>query len=196
MTIVNISSIRYGEFSSLHCEGGLLMFLSQLDPPSSESSPFCGRIAPRSQTLQPLAEFQLRSQGKARMQENILSSYLYYQICDFGLARSARPHPDADDTSTFMTEYVATRLVILFMFSVCNFTTMSDGIALQKSCSLSKSTHEQSMFGVLDVFQRKCSADDRSSLAGTVRELRLTRTFGSLTIRNSYVRPSPAVTHP
>jgi len=32
------------------------------------------------------------------------------QLCDFGLARSARPPPDvANDSSTFMTEYVATR---------------------------------------------------------------------------------------
>ncbi len=31
------------------------------------------------------------------------------QLCDFGLARSARPPPNVDDSSTFMTEYVATR---------------------------------------------------------------------------------------
>ncbi|KAG6876741.1 Mitogen-activated protein kinase 2 [Termitomyces sp. T32_za158] len=32
------------------------------------------------------------------------------QLCDFGLARSARPPPEfANDSSTFMTEYVATR---------------------------------------------------------------------------------------
>jgi mitogen-activated protein kinase 1/3 len=33
-----------------------------------------------------------------------------HQVCDFGLARSARPPPNvANDSSTFMTEYVATR---------------------------------------------------------------------------------------
>ena len=32
------------------------------------------------------------------------------QVCDFGLARSAKPPPNvANDSSTFMTEYVATR---------------------------------------------------------------------------------------
>ncbi|KAF9239857.1 mitogen activated protein kinase-like protein [Melanogaster broomeanus] len=36
--------------------------------------------------------------------------YFIYQLCDFGLARSARPPPNvANDSSTFMTEYVATR---------------------------------------------------------------------------------------
>ncbi|KAH9478807.1 Mitogen-activated protein kinase 2 [Psilocybe cubensis] len=39
----------------------------------------------------------------------LLNSNCDLKICDFGLARSARPPPDADDTSTFMTEYVATR---------------------------------------------------------------------------------------
>jgi len=34
------------------------------------------------------------------------------QLCDFGLARSAKPPPNvANDSSTFMTEYVATRYV-------------------------------------------------------------------------------------
>jgi mitogen-activated protein kinase 1/3 len=36
-------------------------------------------------------------------------SWQYVQLCDFGLARSARPPPDVDDSTTFMTEYVATR---------------------------------------------------------------------------------------
>ncbi|EDR08102.1 uncharacterized protein LACBIDRAFT_250005 [Laccaria bicolor S238N-H82] len=39
----------------------------------------------------------------------LLNSNCDLKICDFGLARSARPPPDIDDTSTFMTEYVATR---------------------------------------------------------------------------------------
>ncbi|KAF5310982.1 hypothetical protein D9619_008277 [Psilocybe cf. subviscida] len=39
----------------------------------------------------------------------LLNSNCDLKICDFGLARSARPPPDADDASTFMTEYVATR---------------------------------------------------------------------------------------
>ncbi|KAF8956253.1 kinase-like domain-containing protein [Flammula alnicola] len=39
----------------------------------------------------------------------LLNSNCDLKVCDFGLARSARPPPDADDTSTFMTEYVATR---------------------------------------------------------------------------------------
>ncbi|KAF9051263.1 kinase-like domain-containing protein [Panaeolus papilionaceus] len=39
----------------------------------------------------------------------LLNSNCDLKICDFGLARSARPPPDMDDTSTFMTEYVATR---------------------------------------------------------------------------------------
>ncbi|TFK37954.1 kinase-like domain-containing protein [Crucibulum laeve] len=39
----------------------------------------------------------------------LLNANCDLKICDFGLARSARPPPNVDDTSTFMTEYVATR---------------------------------------------------------------------------------------
>ncbi|THH01588.1 hypothetical protein EW145_g6885 [Phellinidium pouzarii] len=39
----------------------------------------------------------------------LLNANCDLKLCDFGLARSARPPPNVDDTSTFMTEYVATR---------------------------------------------------------------------------------------
>ncbi|TCD60774.1 MAP kinase Pmk1 [Steccherinum ochraceum] len=40
----------------------------------------------------------------------LLNANCDLKLCDFGLARSARPPPDvANDSSTFMTEYVATR---------------------------------------------------------------------------------------
>ncbi|KIL58206.1 hypothetical protein M378DRAFT_1026334 [Amanita muscaria Koide BX008] len=39
----------------------------------------------------------------------LLNANCDLKICDFGLARSARPPPNVDDSSTFMTEYVATR---------------------------------------------------------------------------------------
>ncbi|KAF9010288.1 kinase-like domain-containing protein [Cyathus striatus] len=39
----------------------------------------------------------------------LLNANCDLKVCDFGLARSARPPPNADDGSTFMTEYVATR---------------------------------------------------------------------------------------
>jgi len=39
----------------------------------------------------------------------LLNANCDLKLCDFGLARSARPPPDVDDTSTFLTEYVATR---------------------------------------------------------------------------------------
>ena len=75
-----------------------------------ESAAFCGCSPPGLKAVKSVAQFQLRSQGNAS------ASYLpgclnwnCIKICDFGLARSARPPPDIDDTSTFMTEYVATR---------------------------------------------------------------------------------------
>ncbi|EIM88650.1 Pkinase-domain-containing protein [Stereum hirsutum FP-91666 SS1] len=39
----------------------------------------------------------------------LLNANCDLKLCDFGLARSARPPPDADDSSNFLTEYVATR---------------------------------------------------------------------------------------
>ncbi|KAK0203862.1 kinase-like domain-containing protein [Desarmillaria ectypa] len=39
----------------------------------------------------------------------LLNANCDLKLCDFGLARSARPPPNVDDSSTFMTEYVATR---------------------------------------------------------------------------------------
>ncbi|KDQ53336.1 hypothetical protein JAAARDRAFT_161829 [Jaapia argillacea MUCL 33604] len=39
----------------------------------------------------------------------LLNANCDLKICDFGLARSARPPPNFDESSTFMTEYVATR---------------------------------------------------------------------------------------
>jgi len=40
----------------------------------------------------------------------LLNANCDLKVCDFGLARSARPPPNvANDSSTFMTEYVATR---------------------------------------------------------------------------------------
>lgn len=39
----------------------------------------------------------------------LLNANCDLKLCDFGLARSAQPPPNADDSSTFMTEYVATR---------------------------------------------------------------------------------------
>lgn len=48
------------------------------------------------------------------------------QLCDFGLARSARPPPNVDDTSTFMTEYVATRCIHSYAPSMrCALTSAS-----------------------------------------------------------------------
>ncbi|KAG6907772.1 Mitogen-activated protein kinase 2 [Tephrocybe rancida] len=45
--------------------------------------------------------------GTASIRQRLLTPP---RLCDFGLARSARPPPDvANDSSTFMTEYVATR---------------------------------------------------------------------------------------
>jgi mitogen-activated protein kinase 1/3 len=39
---------------------------------------------------------------------------MHEQVCDFGLARSALPPPNvANDSSTFMTEYVATRYTLV-----------------------------------------------------------------------------------
>ena len=42
---------------------------------------------------------------------SFFDSRILFQLCDFGLARSARPPPDMDDSSNFLTEYVATRYV-------------------------------------------------------------------------------------
>ncbi|TRM62283.1 kinase-like domain-containing protein [Schizophyllum amplum] len=39
----------------------------------------------------------------------LLNANCDLKLCDFGLARSARPPPNVEDSSTFMTEYVATR---------------------------------------------------------------------------------------
>ncbi|PAV15134.1 mitogen activated kinase [Pyrrhoderma noxium] len=39
----------------------------------------------------------------------LLNANCDLKLCDFGLARSARPPPNIDDSNTFMTEYVATR---------------------------------------------------------------------------------------
>ncbi|THH14577.1 hypothetical protein EW146_g5775 [Bondarzewia mesenterica] len=39
----------------------------------------------------------------------LLNANCDLKLCDFGLARSARPPPDVDDSSNFLTEYVATR---------------------------------------------------------------------------------------
>ncbi|KZV61332.1 Pkinase-domain-containing protein [Peniophora sp. CONT] len=39
----------------------------------------------------------------------LLNANCDLKLCDFGLARSARPPPNLDDTSNFLTEYVATR---------------------------------------------------------------------------------------
>ncbi|KAF9528720.1 kinase-like domain-containing protein [Crepidotus variabilis] len=39
----------------------------------------------------------------------LLNANCDLKLCDFGLARSAKPPPDVDDSTTFMTEYVATR---------------------------------------------------------------------------------------
>ncbi|KAI0300598.1 kinase-like domain-containing protein [Multifurca ochricompacta] len=39
----------------------------------------------------------------------LLNANCDLKLCDFGLARSARPPPDIDDSSNFLTEYVATR---------------------------------------------------------------------------------------
>ncbi|KIY48786.1 Pkinase-domain-containing protein [Fistulina hepatica ATCC 64428] len=39
----------------------------------------------------------------------LLNANCDLKLCDFGLARSARPPPNVDDSNTFMTEYVATR---------------------------------------------------------------------------------------
>ncbi|KAI0319851.1 Pkinase-domain-containing protein [Amylostereum chailletii] len=39
----------------------------------------------------------------------LLNANCDLKLCDFGLARSARPPPNVDDSSNFLTEYVATR---------------------------------------------------------------------------------------
>ncbi|KAI0067013.1 Pkinase-domain-containing protein [Artomyces pyxidatus] len=39
----------------------------------------------------------------------LLNANCDLKLCDFGLARSARPPPNMDDSSNFLTEYVATR---------------------------------------------------------------------------------------
>jgi hypothetical protein len=48
----------------------------------------------------------------------LILRFTFVQLCDFGLARSARPPPNMDDSSNFLTEYVATRLVYVFPLQV------------------------------------------------------------------------------
>ena len=50
------------------------------------------------------------SRSTSKLTSNVPCNSSVPQLCDFGLARSARPPPNfANDSSTFMTEYVATR---------------------------------------------------------------------------------------
>ncbi|KAF8627545.1 hypothetical protein AX15_004379 [Amanita polypyramis BW_CC] len=52
----------------------------------------------------------------------LLNANCDLKICDFGLARSARPPPNvANDSSTFMTEYVATRYCNIRFFAPFDF---------------------------------------------------------------------------
>ncbi|CAK5274874.1 unnamed protein product [Mycena citricolor] len=54
----------------------------------------------------------------------LLNANCDLKLCDFGLARSARPPPNvANDSSTFMTEYVATRRVSLSL--PCSFSILA-----------------------------------------------------------------------
>ena len=71
---------------------------------------------------------------------SFVDSRTLFQLCDFGLARSARPPPDIDDSSNFLTEYVATRYVTLRQSEWSRWKLHLGGIALQKSCSPSKNT--------------------------------------------------------
>ena len=56
------------------------------------------------------------------------------QVCDFGLARSARPPPNvANDSSTFMTEYVATRCPIHFSMPISRIADLSQMVPRPRS---------------------------------------------------------------
>ncbi|KAJ8462527.1 hypothetical protein ONZ51_g10846 [Trametes cubensis] len=60
--------------------------------------------------VQELMETDLHRVIRTQQLSDDHCQYFIYQLCDFGLARSARPPPNvANDSSTFMTEYVATR---------------------------------------------------------------------------------------
>lgn len=53
------------------------------------------------------------------------------QLCDFGLARSARPPPDVDDSTTFMTEYVATRYGFIRKLCLLELTGLGGTVHLK-----------------------------------------------------------------
>jgi serine/threonine protein kinase len=79
---------------------------------------------------------------------SLVDSHTLFQLCDFGLARSARPPPDVDDSSNFLTEYVATRYVTLLHTSDHVWNLFLGGTVLQRSCSPSKNTLAPSTSGV------------------------------------------------
>ncbi|KAG6876431.1 Mitogen-activated protein kinase 2 [Termitomyces sp. T159_Od127] len=95
--------IRTQDLSDDHCQ----YFIYQVGPCTPALAPLTAAQTLRALKALHSADVLHRDLKPSNL---LLNANCDLKLCDFGLARSARPPPEfANDSSTFMTEYVATR---------------------------------------------------------------------------------------